>query len=187
MLTSRKPSCTAHVQHADLSKARLLGADLRGAQLAGSVLRRAKLVGARLDTGALDGCDHFGYAPPQPERIAALVASASVCNALVWSPDGEWIVSGHEDGSLRLWEVTSGLEIQRLQGHQGWVWAWRSVLTEALRPRAGDKTVRLWDVATGRGRAAQWASGAGSGAWRSGLTGACWPRGLTTTRCDCGT
>jgi uncharacterized protein YjbI with pentapeptide repeats len=89
----------SHMQHADLSKAQLLGADLRGAQLTGSILRRTKLVGARLDTGAIDGCDHFGYAPPQPERIEALVASASVCTALVWSPDGEWIASGHDDGA----------------------------------------------------------------------------------------
>ena len=83
----------AHMQHADLSKARLLGADLRGAQLTGSVLRRAKLVGASLDTGAIDGCDHFGYAPPQPERIAALVASASACNACLepgWGMDCQW-------------------------------------------------------------------------------------------------
>jgi WD domain, G-beta repeat/NACHT domain/Pentapeptide repeats (8 copies) len=144
----------AHVQHADLSKARLLGADLRGAQLSGSVLRRGKLVGACLDTGVIEGCDHFGYAPPQPEHIAALVASASACNAIIWSPDGDWIASGHEGGSLRLWEVASGLEIQRLQGHQGSV---RSVAFSPdgrlLASGAIDKPVRLWDVAVGREQA----------------------------------
>jgi WD40 repeat protein len=144
----------AHMQCADLSKARLLDADLRGAELAGSVLHRARLVGARLDTGAIDECDYFGYAPPQPDHIADLVASASPCNALVWSTDGEWIASGHADGSLRLWEVASGLEIQRLQGHQG------SVLSVAFSPDgrllasgAGDNTVRLWDMATAREQA----------------------------------
>lgn len=144
----------ANLENADLSRARLLSADLRGARLAGCVLRQAKLVGAYLDAGSIDGCDRFGYAPSQPEGIEALVTSASPCNAIAWSPDGAWIASGHNDGSLRLWEVASGLEVRRFRGHEGGVWsAAFSPDGRLLASGAADETIRLWKVAGGRRQA----------------------------------
>ena len=144
----------ADLRGAVLTGARLLGADLRSAHLAGSVLRRAKLVGAHLDAGALEDCEYTGCAPPQPEQITALVASASPCLTVAWSPDGAWLASGHDEGSIRLWDSASSLEIYRLQGHTGGV---RSVAFSPdgrrLASGARDQTVRLWDVATGREQA----------------------------------
>jgi uncharacterized protein YjbI with pentapeptide repeats len=150
----------ADVHNADLSKAKLLGADLRSARLTGAILRRTKLVGAHLDAGAIDGCDCFGYAPPHPEGIEILFASTSPCYTTTWSPDGEWIASGHDDGSIRLWEVTSGREVRRFRGHTSRVTSVAfSPDGRLLASGAGglsyeeDNTVWLWDVVEGREQA----------------------------------
>jgi WD40 repeat protein len=47
--------------------------------------------------------------------------------ASVWcvafSPDGTRILSGSKDGSVRLWDVSTAREIQRLEGHEDLVTA----------------------------------------------------------------
>ena len=136
---------------ADLENARLLGADLRGANLRGAVLRRAKLTGAVLDPDALRDCDAFGMAPTDPPHIEPLVAAAaSPCNAVAWSPDGQWLASGHNDGKVYLWEVARGHEIRRFRDHTDVV----SSLVFAPDGRhlyAGsfDRSVCLWEIASG--------------------------------------
>lgn len=136
---------------ADLQNARLLGADLRGAVLNGASLRRAKLTGARLSAGTLRDCDCFGMAPADPTLIEPLVAAAaSPCNSVAWSPDGQWLASGHNDGKVYLWEVAKGHEIRRFRDH-------RDVISSIVFAPDGrhlyagsfDRTVCLWEIATG--------------------------------------
>jgi WD40 repeat protein len=38
--------------------------------------------------------------------------------ALAFSPDGHWLASGGDDGSLRIWDVHTRREIHRLHGHE---------------------------------------------------------------------
>lgn len=39
--------------------------------------------------------------------------------ALAFSPDGQWLASGGDDGYLRIWEVSTRRELHRLHGHEG--------------------------------------------------------------------
>jgi len=68
-------------------------------------------------------------------------------HSVAFSPDGKQVVSGSDDETLRLWDVTTGAALQTLKGHSGPV---RSV---AFSPDSisgsDDETVRLWDVITG--------------------------------------
>ena len=41
--------------------------------------------------------------------------------AVAWSPDGTRLVSGGDDGTVRVWEAESGRPLHTLTGHTGWV------------------------------------------------------------------
>jgi WD40 repeat protein len=68
-----------------------------------------------------------------------------------FTPDGRTVVSGCNDGIIRMWDLATGKERERPAEHCGRVLAiaftpdGRSVAT-----RSWDLTIRLWDAATGR-------------------------------------
>jgi WD40 repeat protein len=70
--------------------------------------------------------------------------------SLVFSADGRRLVSGACDGTVRLWETSTGRELACLRGHE------RAVLTVDLSADGRhlcsgsfDATVRVWDAAAG--------------------------------------
>jgi len=67
-----------------------------------------------------------------------------------FSPDGQRIVSGSNDKTVRIWDASTGEELMILGGHKSEV---TSVIysPDGKRIASGskDKTVRLWDVDTG--------------------------------------
>ncbi|MGH8909900.1 MAG: NACHT domain-containing protein, partial [Egibacteraceae bacterium] len=113
----------ARLDGADLTRARLLGANLRGARLDGANLRRAALVGTTLDPDALrSAASTFGAALPGLPAAPVTSARAPV-NTVAVSSDGELIVSGGDDGSVRLWDTATGELARTLEGHSGRVLA----------------------------------------------------------------
>ncbi|MBI3267862.1 MAG: pentapeptide repeat-containing protein [Planctomycetes bacterium] len=142
----------AQLQGADLSRAKLLGADLRGVSLDRTTrLRAAKLVGARFEPEALALADAHGAALSVPSTVEAAFSSSSPCSAVRFSPNGMFLASGHENGTVRLWDVATGSELRVLRGHRNWV---TSVAFggdgRTLASGSDDRTVRLWEVATGK-------------------------------------
>lgn len=92
---------------------------------------------------------------PQPAEVQAaqrrpqLVASLDIgwIDAVAYSPDGRFVLTGSQEA--RLWEVDTGRELRRFEGH---LYGVRSV---AFSPdgrqvlTGGDSTARIWDTATG--------------------------------------
>lgn len=96
--------------------------------------------------------------PAVPPIDEVLVRNAdpnlpSGCTALVFSPDGKWLASAHDDGTLYLWDV-AGEKLQFTLTPRGTRYSWEKVafssdgktLAAATAPRG----ITLWDVGTGQ-------------------------------------
>jgi WD40 repeat protein len=83
----------------------------------------------------------YGYEPPMRGRSV---------NSVGFSPTGRHLVTGGDDGTVRVWDTQSGIEHLRLHGHQ------HPVSSVAFSPNgvhvvsgSSDGTVRVWDLRSG--------------------------------------
>ncbi|EDY46831.2 NACHT and WD40 repeat domain-containing protein [Streptomyces sp. SPB074] len=154
----------ADLRHADLRRARLIGADLRGARLAASRWRRAVLVRGEIDRQAVESEDW----PPRPSRrgcpCETVLRPAAVSvpygfgqqhgrlpEPVAYSPDGELLAAGSQDGSVLICAPENGEALRVLHGHTERVYAIKFRDT-VLATGSADGTVRLWDPVSGRCR-----------------------------------
>ena len=92
----------------------------------------------------------FLTSPPALSQAVRVLEGGGWVSSVAFSPDGRLLVSGSNDGTIRLWDVTAGKELRRLEG-QG-----KAVFSVAFSPdgrllasASEDPTIRLWDVDTG--------------------------------------
>ncbi|HLK60522.1 MAG TPA: TIR domain-containing protein [Chthonomonadaceae bacterium] len=71
--------------------------------------------------------------------------------SLALHPNGQWIVSGSADNTLKLWDLGSGQCLRTFEGHTGAVFS-VSVLPDGERMVSGsaDNTFKLWDLGSGQ-------------------------------------
>ena len=82
------------------------------------------------------------------QEKATLQGHTSAVTSVSYSPDGQTLVSGSWDGTIRLWDVVSGQEKATLQGHTNWVWSVSySPDGQTLASGSEDGTILLWDMA----------------------------------------
>jgi len=86
----------------------------------------------------------------QPEVFVQLGHSDDV-NAVVFSPDGKLVLSGSNDNTLKLWDVSSGRELRTFKGHSDNVNAVVfSPDGKLVLSGSHDGTLKLWEVHSGR-------------------------------------
>jgi WD40 repeat protein/nucleoside phosphorylase/type II secretory pathway predicted ATPase ExeA len=136
----------ADLTGADLTGARLFKADLRGAKLQGTKLRMARLTGALVDS--LEGSDVFGAALPHQLTPEPQLAGHSACFTVCFSPADGLLATGHDDGTVRLWDADTATVLRVMRGHVDHVWGLAfSPDGQLLASASEDGTVRLWNVA----------------------------------------
>uniref|UniRef100_A0A0E0E4F4 Uncharacterized protein n=1 Tax=Oryza meridionalis TaxID=40149 RepID=A0A0E0E4F4_9ORYZ len=73
----------------------------------------------------------------------------SMVLSLAMSPDGRYMASGDEDGTIMMWDLSSGRCVSPLGGHSSCVWSLAYSCEGALLASgSADCTVKLWDVAS---------------------------------------
>jgi katanin p80 WD40 repeat-containing subunit B1 len=66
-----------------------------------------------------------------------------------FSPDGKWIVSGDQEGLLRIWDLTAGKLIHEFKDHTNAITKVRFHPNEYfLASSSADRTVKFWDLDT---------------------------------------
>lgn len=140
----------ANLANADLSHASMIGCDARGVNWTGTVLYRTKLAGASVDDGAISQAlwRQSAAVPPIVSPRARFAGAISRCASLAnWR---DLLASGHEDGTVCLWDLRTSAPLRTLNGHGGPV---RCVAFAPdgswLASGSDDGTIRIWDPASG--------------------------------------
>ncbi|QVM07346.1 WD domain protein [Coccidioides posadasii str. Silveira] len=94
--------------------------------------------------------------PPKPERLnykqkLVLKGHQRGVSAVQFSPDGSMIASCSADGTIRVWNSSTGKLIHTFEGHLGGIstLCWSPDGT-FIASGSDDKSIRLWNVLTGK-------------------------------------
>ena len=89
--------------------------------------------------------------PGQPPELVLQAGHSQPINQVAFSHDQRWLASASSDHTVKLWDLSSGMEVRTFTGHSDEVRAVAFSPDSRLLASAGDdNNVKLWDVSSGR-------------------------------------
>jgi WD40 repeat protein len=83
--------------------------------------------------------------------IGNVLATANNGGGIAVSPDGQTVATGQDDGTVKIWEISSGNLVKTFTGHSGTVWAVAYAPDQRFLFSGGsDRSVAVWDIRTGQ-------------------------------------
>ena len=100
----------------------------------------------------------------------------------MFSPDGDYVLSGSDDTTARLWNIKTGREERVFEGHTGFInTALFNPDGHTMITGSDDDTIRLWNANTATSFTGSRVTTIRSRIWRSARTdGCCWRYPPTT-------
>ena len=87
---------------------------------------------------------------PKCDAFIKLSEHSHLVNSVVFSPNGQWLASGSDDNTVKIWNPNTGEQLRTLEGHD------TDVTTVAFSPDgqllasgSDDNTVKIWDPNNG--------------------------------------
>jgi WD40 repeat protein len=116
------------------------------------ILTGARVGGMATDPGGRSlavscGTDLFLFDVETGRQVRRIPTPAAQLTQLAFGPRGDRLVTGSEDGIVRLWEVATGRLLRTFEGHTGPVWTVafdgddRTIVSGSA-----DHTLRVWDA-----------------------------------------
>ncbi len=103
------------------------------------------------DEALSDGLEALTSDGPQWLCRHTLTGHDTWVRSVAVSADGQWIMSGSGDKTVKVWSTKTGALRHTLKGHSAWV---RAVATHPNRPlvasASNDKLIHLWNLETGQ-------------------------------------
>ena len=82
---------------------------------------------------------------PMGECMTTIVGHADYVRCALQLADGR-LVSGSEDKTLKIWDITSGIGLMTLNGHQDIVSCALQLADGRLVSGSGDRTLKIWNI-----------------------------------------
>ena len=83
--------------------------------------------------------------------VKILTGHSSFINCLVFSPDGQTLISGSADKTIKFWDLATGKEIRTIKDHDSFI-NFLAIAPDGqtLFSASADKTIKLWNPTTGK-------------------------------------
>src|SRR5262245_17904119 len=125
-------------------------------------VKRGRRVAAWLGVACLGLLPVSSLSAQEPKLRATLQGHTDAIVAVAFSPDSKTLASASYDGTLKLWDMTTGKERATLKGHTGCVGAVAfspdgktlasAIIGSTAGPDKDNKPIKLGDVTTGKER-----------------------------------